>query len=191
MSPKELAHIDDKSLLEKYYQSQDNTYLGALLQKYTYMLLGVGMKYLRNEEEAKDCVQQVFEKVLKEADKYKVEYFKSWLYMIAKNHCLMQLRKRKNYFAELQPNTEAYAAESDTALLQAAIEKDATLHIMELALKTLTKEQQDCITLFYLQKKSYDEITLTTGLDYKQVKSHIQNGKRNLKLKIERHINDE
>ena len=155
------------------------------------MLLGVGMKYLRNEEEAKDCVQQVFEKVLVEAEKYKVEYFKSWLYMIAKNHCLMQLRKRKHYVDELQPNTEPYAAESDAELLQAAIDKDATLHIMEVALLSLSKEQKDCITLFYLQKKSYDEIVETTGLDYKKVKSHIQNGKRNLKIKIESQINDE
>ncbi len=52
------------------------------------------MKYLKNEQDAKDCVQQIFLKVISELHKYKVDYFKSWIYMIAKNHCLMKLRDK-------------------------------------------------------------------------------------------------
>ena len=51
------------------------------------------MKYLKNEEAAKDAVQQIFLKVIHELQRYQVQFFKSWLYMIARNHCLMQLRK--------------------------------------------------------------------------------------------------
>src|SRR6185503_14730868 len=85
--------------LEKFYATRDNAWLGTLLQRYTLLLLGVCMKYLKNEEEARDSVQQVFLKAITELHKYRVEYFKSWLYMVAKNHCLMKLRDRQGRMA--------------------------------------------------------------------------------------------
>ena len=83
-----------------------------LLQRYTLMLLGVCMKYLKNEEDAKDSVQQIFLKVIIEIEKYKVDYFKSWLYMVAKNHCLMKLRETHGKIpAELHDSIQAVADE--------------------------------------------------------------------------------
>ncbi|RYG00663.1 MAG: sigma-70 family RNA polymerase sigma factor, partial [Chitinophagaceae bacterium] len=90
------AHISDQELLENFYNDHSNEWLGILFQRYTLLLLGIGMKYLKNEEEAKDSVQQIFLKAITELHKYKVEYFKSWLYMVAKNHCLMKLRDRQH-----------------------------------------------------------------------------------------------
>ena len=92
-------HITDNELLIYYYTEKDNKWVGILLQRYTLLLLGTCMKYLKNEEEAKDAVQQIFLKAITELSKYKVEYFKSWIYMVAKNHCLMKLRD-KNIFIE-------------------------------------------------------------------------------------------
>ena len=92
VKPDKYQHITDQELLEQFYADHNNEWLGILLQRYTLLLLGVSMKYLKNEEEAKDSVQQIFLKVIQELQKYKVEYFKSWLYMVAKNHCL---RRRK------------------------------------------------------------------------------------------------
>ena len=94
MKADKYQHITDQELLEQFYADHNNEWLGILLQRYTLLLLGVSMKYLKNEEEAKDSVQQIFLKVIQELQKYKVEYFKSWLYMVAKNHCLMKLRER-------------------------------------------------------------------------------------------------
>ena len=88
------SHITDEELLQKFYTDHDNSWLGILLPRYTLLLLGVCMKYLKNEEDARDCVQQVFLKVIDELHKYKVDYFKSWMYMIAKNQCLMILRNK-------------------------------------------------------------------------------------------------
>src|SRR6266480_998564 len=82
----------DQQLLENFYRDGSVEWLGILLPRYTLLLLGVCMKYLKNEEEAKDCVQQIFLKAITELKKYKVDYFKSWLYMVAKNHCLMKIR---------------------------------------------------------------------------------------------------
>ncbi len=94
MSKDAYAHIEDKELLEKFYTDGNNYWLGMVLQRYTMLLLGVCMKYLKNEDEAKDSVQQIFLKVIVELHKYRVDYFKSWLYMVAKNHLLMKIRDR-------------------------------------------------------------------------------------------------
>jgi RNA polymerase sigma factor (sigma-70 family) len=183
-------HITDQQLLEKFHADHNNEWLGILLQRYTMLLLGVCMKYLKNEEEAKDSVQQVFLKVIQELHKYKVEYFKSWLYMVAKNHCLMKLRDRQGKIpAELTDRVSATPEEESDR--QTLIQNDRTLDLMEAGLKELNKEQQQCVTLFYLEKKSYQEISDETGYSMLQVKSYIQNGKRNLRIWIEKKLQEE
>lgn len=175
---------DDKELLQHFYNDGNNEWIGILLERYTMLLFGVGMKYLKNEEEAKDAVQQVFLKVIGELHKYKVEYFKSWLYMVAKNHCLMKLRDKGKYTQEI--NERTMAAPHDITDINNIKEKDKTFELLSLALLKLNKEQQLCVTLFYFEKKSYQQVAEETGFTMMQVKSHIQNGKRNLKLLMER-----
>lgn len=175
-------HITDSELLERFYSDHDNQWLGIVLQRYTLLLLGVCMKYLKNEEEAKDAVQQIFLKAITELGKYKVVYIKSWLYMVARNHCLMKLRD-KNVFIPVEDNTQLPAIETDRKELAA---KEITLTLLESSLEELNPEQKTCVTLFYLQKKSYQEIVDQTGYNLSQVKSYIQNGKRNLKLLVEK-----
>lgn len=184
MSTGKYDHISDGELLQRFYSSRNNEWLGILLQRYTMLLLGVSMKYLKNEEEAKDAVQQVFLKAINELHKYKVEYFKSWVYMIAKNHCLMKLRDKGRFSVEIDERSMATAAEPEEKNIH--LEKDKTLGNLASALLQLNKEQQLCVTLFYLEKKSYQQITGQTGYSLMQVKSHIQNGKRNLKIIMER-----
>jgi RNA polymerase sigma factor (sigma-70 family) len=182
------SHISDQQLLNSFYSSRDNHWLGILLQRYTLLLLGVCMKYLKNEEEAKDCVQQVFLKAITELHKYKVEYFKSWLYMVAKNHCLMKLRDKQGRTpAEIKE--EMTIAEEENTGTAPHLEKDRQLELMEVCLQELNKEQKQCVTLFYLEKRSYNEIADITGFSLMQVKSYIQNGKRNLKILMERKLN--
>ena len=184
MSLRNHDHTDDKELLQHFYNDGNNEWLGILLQRYTMLLFGVCMKYLKNEEEAKDAVQQVFLKAIHELQKYKVEYIKSWLYMVAKNHCLMKLRDKGKYTVEI--NDHVLAAPHDGTAIKELKEKDKTLDNMSKALKELNTEQQLCVTLFYLEKKSYQQIADSTGFNMMQVKSHIQNGKRNLKLQMDR-----
>jgi len=178
-------HITDQELLEKFYADHNNEWLGILLQRYTLLLLGVSMKYLKNEEQAKDSVQQIFLKVIQELHKYKVEYFKSWLYMVAKNHCLMKLRE-SNGKSTVEVNDNITNKADEEADRQVLLQNDHTLDLLELSLKELNPEQQQCVTLFYLQKKSYQEVSDETGFTMLQVKSYIQNGKRNLKILIEK-----
>ena len=186
VNPKLHKHITDQELLERFYADRDNQWLGILLERYTLLLLGVCMKYLKNEELARDSVQQIFLKAITELQKYKVEYFKSWIYMVAKNHCLMQLRDKpgKNTI-EIRDSIPAEAIEADKESL---LLNEKTYEYMSEALKELNAEQQLCVTLFYMEKKSYQQIADQTGYSMMQVKSHIQNGKRNMKLLIEKKL---
>ena len=177
-------HMTDQDLLDRYYTDRNNEWLGVLLQRYTLLLLGVCMKYVRQEDEARDCVQQIFVKVITELPKYKVAYFKAWIYTIARNHCLMKLRDQHGRTAVLTDNL-AVDWEEDPGRNK-HLEKDQLLGMMESALEELGTEQRRCLILFYLEKKSYQEITESTEFTLMQVKSYIQNGKRNLKLLMEK-----
>ncbi|MEP7258913.1 MAG: sigma-70 family RNA polymerase sigma factor [Flavitalea sp.] len=189
MKPDRYAHITDLQLLDQFYGDHDNQWLGILLQRYTLLLFGVCMKYLKNEEEAKDSVQQVFLKTITELHKYKVDYFKSWLYMVAKNHCLMKLREKQGRKAT-GINEEMIGAEADPFSLKVHLEKDRRLELMQASIEELSPEQKHCVILFYLEKRSYQEISEKSGYSIMQVKSYIQNGKRNLKLALDKKIND-
>jgi len=177
-------HISDQELLENFYADHNTEWLGILLPRYTLLLLGVCMKYLKDEEESRDCVQQIFLKVITELQKYRVDYFKSWLYMVAKNHCLMKLRGRHGKAPVELTERHMLAADEEEGK-QNLLQEDLTMELMSEALGELSKEQQRCVNLFYLQKKSYQEISEATGFTMMQVKSYIQNVKRNLRLLIE------
>lgn len=180
-------HITDQELLERFYADHDNQWLGILLERYTLLLLGVCMKYLKNEELARDSVQQIFLKAITELQKYKVDYFKSWIYMVAKNHCLMQLRDKPG--KKTFEITEKISAEEYLTDKKELIENEKTYDYMSEALKELNSDQQLCVTLFYMEKKSYQQIAEQTGYSMMQVKSHIQNGKRNMRILIEKKMN--
>ncbi len=177
--------MTDTELLDNFQSSKDNQWLGIVLQRYTLLLLGVCMKYLKNEEASKDAVQQIFLKSLKEMENYRVHYVKSWLYMVARNHCLMILRN-KQIILPIEENSHLSAMETNH---EDTLEKEVTLTQLEQSLEELNPEQKTCVTLFYLQKKSYQEITDLTGFSLLQVKSYLQNGKRNLKILVEKKKN--
>lgn len=184
MNRKHDLHLSDETLLEKFYEQYDNYWLGLLLPRYTLLLLGVCMKYLKDIEASKDMVQQVFMKCMTELPKHRVEYFKAWIYQVTRNDCLMHLRKRKLTVTGLTENL-AEATESDSHLDV----QESQFQLLETALYSLNQEQKTCLQLFYLEKKSYIEITRVTGYSLMQVKSFIQNGKRNLKIQLENKIN--
>lgn len=184
---KQFDHISDQQLLENFYSDRNNQWLGILLQRYTLLLYGVCMKYLKDEDEAKDAVQQVFLKVIAEVEKYKIEYFKSWLYMVTKNHCLMQLRD-KNGKQKVEVTDRLYIKAEEENKLE-HVQKDRMMELMEESMNELNEQQRICVKLFYLDKRSYAEVAEHTGFSMLQVKSFIQNGKRNLKILIERKLN--
>lgn len=157
--------------------------LGELYQRYMELVYGVCLKYFKDSEKAKDAVMQIFEELVVKLKKHEVDNFKGWLHILAKNYCLMQLRTPKNlktteFKPELMQNEEEVH-------LNGVLEKEENLTKMEYCLGTLTGEQQKTIRLFYLEGKCYNEIVEITGLEWNQIRSFIQNGRRNLKICME------
>ncbi len=145
------------------------------------------MKYLKQVADAQDATQQVFEKAYTEINKYEVSYFKSWIYSIAKNHCLMQLRSKGHQTVYWETIPEEMSKDDTNQYITA--EKESFLEeqteSLSKAISLLNEEQRTCIELFYLEKLSYKEIEEKTGFTFQQVKSFIQNGKRNLRNSLE------
>ncbi|WP_246858807.1 RNA polymerase sigma factor [Chitinophaga sp. XS-30] len=173
----------DQELLRRYKTDGNSDWIGMLFDRYAILLLGLCMKYLKNEEDARDSVQQIFLKVLSEIHKHDVIFFKAWIYQVTRNHCLMQLRHRKDL--ELKETHMPGVAEQEDHSVY--VQKDQLLENMEAAMEQLNTEQATCVRLFYLEKKSYQEVAEQTGFTLLQVKSYIQNGKRNLKLLLEKY----
>lgn len=183
-----VVHSDDW-LIERYKATGDLKFLGKLYQPCMHLVYGVCMKYLKDREAARDATMQVFEKLITELQRREVENFRPWLYVLAKNHCLMILRtdKSQNIHKEkLMENTEIFM-ESDDSVHHNDVVQEATLQALKNCMEQLKESQKECVKLFYLEEKCYQEIADVLEIELNMVKSHIQNGKRNLKICLENH----
>lgn len=175
----------DEELILLYRKSEELAIVGELYNRYTALVYGVCMKYLKDREESRDAVMQIFEKLMMTLKEHEVNVFKSWLYVTARNHCLMALRSRKGKnFEELSPFLMENGVNGHQ---EEGLEVESNLHKLEKCLQELADEQKQCVRMFYLEQKCYQEISTKTGFDLNKVKSYIQNGKRNLKICMEKH----
>ncbi len=178
---KNIAKLSDIELINEYKESRAQKYVSELYSRYAHLVMGVCLKYLKNEPEAKDTTQDVYGILVKKLMTHEVSNFSSWLYQLTKNECLMLLRKNKRI--ELIQIDEQIVEEEESLLseketLEIKIEK-----LLE-EIENLKPAQSECVKLFYLKKKSYKEIVAQTSFSEKEVKSYIQNGKRNLKNQL-------
>lgn len=185
--------LSDNELLEAFSKEKDNRLLGMLLERYVRFVFVVCMKYLKNQDRAKEMSMQVFEKVSQDVCRFEIVNFKSWLHVVTKNCCLMQLRQQKNHkeiAVENENELERFVENAPFFHHEDTVEKEERLVELEKAIEVLEPEQKVCVDLFYLKGKSYKEVAEVTGYSMNQVKSHIQNGKRNLKnwLIANRHL---
>lgn len=178
------ASAADSYLVALYKQSGDMAVLGELYQRYMDLVYGVCLKYLKDPETAKDAVMQVFEELVLKLKKHEVDNFRGWLHQLAKNHCLMQLRTPRN-LKTVEFKTELVQTEENVHL-NGVLEREENFKQLEFCLGTLVAEQQEAIRLFYLEGKCYNEIVEITGQEWNQVRSYIQNGRRNLKICMEK-----
>ena len=157
--------------------------LGGLYQRYMDLVYGVCLKYFKDPEAAKDGVMQIFEELVSKLKKHEVENFRGWLHQVAKNHCLLQLRTPKN-IKTVEFKTDIMQS-GENVHLNGVLEKEENFKKLEHCISTLTNDQQMAIRLFYLEEKCYNEIVEITGQEWNQVRSFIQNGRRNLKICME------
>ncbi len=177
---------DEAALLQQYRQTGDLAALGPLYEPYLDLVFAVCYQHLRDEDEAKDATMQVFEKLVVELRRHEVTNFRSWLYSVARNECLMLLRRRRtapetvDNFDEdrVESTAEAHPTDKNFSL-------ENHLDRLDGCLETLSAEQHRAVTLFFYEEKSYREISDLTGFGLNDVKSFLQNGKRNLKKCLE------
>lgn len=188
MSHPNYSNTPDHELLTLFKSTGSNECIGVLFKRYSHLVYGVCNKYLKDEEAAKDAVMQIFEKLLKDINKHDIQEFKPWIYTVSKNHCFMILRAKpkeisgqENDFMEKQAFLHLPVEPAEDVN-----EKQRQLQKLDEAISQLDEQQRTCIELFFIHEKSYQEISISTGYDLNKVKSYIQNGKRNLKILLEK-----
>lgn len=181
---KKISESDDATLIASYKKTGDLEVLGALYNKYMHLVFGVCLNYLKDEEQSKDAVMQIFEELMLKLKIHEVQNFKSWLHVLTRNHCLMALRKNSKHTTLSLEDT--FVENTEIVHLDIDDTKERQLTVMEKCMETLPEEQRVSVDLFYLQEKCYKEVADITGFEMTKVKSYIQNGKRNLKICIER-----
>ena len=174
----------DTELVFAYRESGDLKVLGELYQRYMELVYGVCLKYLKEPELAQDAVMQIFEELVSKLKKHEVDNFRGWLHQVAKNYCLMQLRTPKNLKTVALP--PLLMQNEEDVHLNGVMEKEENFQKLEKCIASLSDEQRTMIKLFYLDGKCYNEIVEITGLEWNHVRSSIQNGRRNLKLCMEK-----
>lgn len=171
-------------MLDDFKSTGDQEALATLYLRYSDLLYGTCLKYLEDSEEAKDAVMNIYQELLRKLPGQEVSNFKSWVYVVAKNYCLMQLRKAKR---NLTVNLDGANVQSgDFSHLDDVLNKEAEFKRLEQCMEALSDEQKKSIQLFYYQNKCYNEIAEETGLEWNKVRSLIQNGRRNLKICMEK-----
>jgi RNA polymerase sigma factor (sigma-70 family) len=178
------TQIDEQGLLTDYRKTGNIELLGKLYEQYMPLVFGLCLKYLKDEEKSKDAVMQIFEDLVKKLRVHEVNNFKSWLYSVARNYCLMEIRSSsKHDIISIDENFMESGAFLHLTMEDVPEEK---FKVMEKCIESLPSGQREVINLFYLEQKCYKEVSEITGFDLNKVKSYIQNGKRNLRNCIEK-----
>lgn len=181
-----LQLLSDQDLIKAYQSDGNNQYIGVLYKRYISLIYGLSFKYLNNHEDAEDVASNIFGTVIEKLKDITINYFKSWLYIVSKNYILSWIRKNKNnQFTYVEEFSEDFMENDSEIRLNIKELQEDSNDLLKLGLESLKEAQQVCVELFYIQEKSYVQIAEVTGFDLKQVKSHIQNGKRKLKIFLE------
>ena len=183
-SKRKYQKLSDNELASSFKEANSKALLSEIYLRFGHLMMGTCLKYLKNKEEAEDTVMEIFESLPQKLEKHTVEHFKSWLYMTTKNACLMRLRKKNVASQEIDDRMNAAPEEPHSKILE-----EKKYNTLEDAIEDLKDEQKRAVKLFYFKKYSYVEISEKMDLPVKKVKSAIQNGKRNLKLKLEKNDN--
>ena len=171
--------LPDKELLAEYHRNGDQQVLATLYLRYTTLVYGTALKYLKDQEAAKDAAMNIYQELIPKLRVHVVENFTGWLHAVVRNHCLQLLRKQqKAVTVEFQSH---FMQSEDFTHLDDVLEKERELQKLEKCIEALNADQENVIRLFYLQGKCYNEIVDTTGYGWNKVRSLVQNGRRNLK----------
>jgi RNA polymerase sigma factor (sigma-70 family) len=184
---------EDSVLIAQYRENNDRKALGILFERYSHLVYGVCLKYLKNTDDSKDATLNIFEKLMTDLKRFQIEKFNFWIHSVSRNHCLMILRSKKQMLSidvEEGRGIDSFSETHQAPFQESYSDKENQLNMLEAAIQLLNEEQRICIELFYLKKYSYQDVSEISGFSLLEVKSYIQNGKRNLKIHMTRNTNE-
>lgn len=181
---KKPSDCSDAELVSLFKKSGNSSYLGTLYERYTELVYGVCLKILKNETEAEDAFMTAFEKLLIKVKTQEIKEFRPWLHVLVKNHCFEILRKKGKHLTVSYEGEFMQSEEIEHPYTEnLSLEREK---ILAFCLEKLNEEQKQCVQLFYYQGKTYKEIAAMKEEAVGKIRSYIQNGRRNLKMCIER-----
>ncbi len=168
------------------FQKGDERAFEELVRRHTRGVLNLVYRYLGDASCAEDVAQDVFVKVYRARKKYQPKAkFSTWLYRIAVNHCLNEIRSRKSQPSGSAPIEELLEEPAptppDVPLRQAELRR-----AVKAAIDGLPENQRMAVILARYQEMSYDEIADAMGMSLEAVKSVLFRAKENLKLRLAR-----
>lgn len=182
LRPSTPEHYTDEQLLAEYVRNGSSRHLGQLYERYMPMVYGVCLKILKDPGKAEDAVMNIYEELTRKAKEHEIESFRGWLYVLARNHCLMEWRKHQRRPTDLHDDMSRHDAVEQAFTYE--LPKNGTP--LEKCLDELPAHQRKSVEWFYFEEKSYKEIANIIAEDVGKVRSYIQNGRRNLKICLEK-----
>lgn len=177
-----ISKLHDSELLRLYKAGEDRVYIAELYRRYSHLVFGTCLRYLKNSDDAKDALLSVFEKLITDLSKYEINDFQHWIYSVSKHYCFSKLREKdRSHFSDM---IEVDVPNDYSGEISQLEKREMLLNNLESAIEELNNDQKTCVTMFYLEKKSYRSISDLTGMSMNEIKSHIQNGRRNLALML-------
>jgi RNA polymerase sigma-70 factor (ECF subfamily) len=191
------ANLDPDAALMLRVKQGDRAAYAELVDKYRQPVMNLAYRAVRDLTEAEDLAQNVFLQVYKSAPRYRTSAkFSTWLFTIARNLCLNEIRRRSRHPAEsldaVRPDAENPApmqvedrrsASAPDLLLRSELEEK-----IEQALAVLPENQRTAILLCRQEELSYEDIAEILGCSLSATKSLIHRGRETLKQKLKPYL---
>lgn len=190
-------HIDPDAALMKRVTQGDQRAFEELVEKYKQPVFNMIYRTLPDAAEAEDLAQVVFVQVYKSAHRYRVEAkFSTWLFTIARNLCLNELRRRSRHPADSldasnSPEEDAPARQFEDVRNVAPpdrLVRDELVAKVSEALRDLPENQRSAVLLYQEQEKSYEEIAEILDLSLSATKSLIHRARETLKQRLKPYL---
>jgi len=184
---KKYRKLSDEALAAKYRATGEGRYVAMLYERYTELTVSLAMSYLKDKTIAEDAAMDCFERLMVDLKDTEVENFGGWYYSVVRNYLLKMKRRRQKHFNNVQVDSAFDLGSEDRQMEQLFNGGDQQIkNLVDDIIQNLKPEQQVCVRLFYLEGLSYRAIAEKENLSEKKVKSHIQNGKRKLKIELDK-----
>ena len=187
-----LTGLNDNELISKVLSGDQQAYAG-LVNRYQNYVFTLALRFTKNREDAEEVSQDIFIKAYRAlADFRGASKFSTWLYTIVNTTCITFLRKKRLEVHSLDNEKVFEVADNqDSGMRANMVEQKSRLAMVNHAIKMLSTDDAEVITLFYKGEQSLEEIAHILGIEANTVKVRLHRARARLKEKMETHFAQE